>query len=757
MNTTFNDGEAYFTYLSGNIIIETTDYTIKSEKGLINHKNKIMELDENVTVSHKNFTSTGSEGYFDYQKNKALLNHNVRISARDYSINADKAELDNKNKIIDLSGNIKSINDKYSLTGNSMQFNIETEEMSSTDAEICLNPNISHGYLDENLYIKFKKFKKENTDNHFRIYNCDITGCDLSEPHYHITAKEMDIITDKRIVFTHTALYFNKNRIISLDKYVLPLDARYNDERVIPKAGLSESEGYYVKFSYPYNPKSQKFYGRFLIDGMTKKGIGLGIKQDFGFFNEKKGEIEGDLSYYKQLKLNNLKGNEDYSLNFLHKKNNFRFDFRLDGNTNYYNNEPDYKSLSYNGTFRYSTDRFNTNLGIRQSKTTTSYTNTTNNYNFEHNHYFGKRYSFNINLNYNTYNSSSYNSKILSTAAYFKGKENALDWKVFTQLYDDFGESRYTSVGTEKKPEITLSSDFSRMNLLKKQNFNILMDTSYSKLKLTNGNDTDRFYLNMYIPSYTFNFNDRLSFNIDGRYKQYYYSKDMALFALSSSAEIIYKFNKHNSLNIDYNFQNPKGYTPVSSDNMSKYRYSNFKWIYDNNTDLRTELFTGYDYTLKNDPWQNLYYKLKWKTNNYFSLAFSTYYDINQKKFGDIISQVKFNDKKSIFEIGSRYNCKTKKLTSVKSLLNLNLFGDYYLKGYISYDGFLKQVDYVAAEILRKHHCYDSSIVLRHQNGYYKDTSLMLYIKLNLFPDSDEFASGQNGETLSSDVGNLYY
>ena len=90
-------------------------------------------------------------------------------------------------------------------------------------------------------------------------------------------------------------------------------------------------------------------------------------------------------------------------------------------------------------------------------------------------------------------------------------------------------------------------------------------------------------------------------------------------------------------------------------------------------------------------------------------------------------------------------------------MFNLNLVKDWYLKSYLSYDGLEKEFDYVAAELMKKDHCFDTSLVFKKQTGYYKDTSIMLYVKLNLFPDTDEFASGANGEAISSDVGNLYY
>ena len=107
------------------------------------------------------------------------------------------------------------------------------------------------------------------------------------------------------------------------------------------------------------------------------------------------------------------------------------------------------------------------------------------------------------------------------------------------------------------------------------------------------------------------------------------------------------------------------------------------------------ELYTGYDFIMETEPWQNLYYKMKWKTGENFSSAFSTYYDLNEKKWGAFIGQVRYYNKNNGIELGARYDAKNQKLTSAKALFNINLFGDFYLRGFTSYDGSQKEFDYI--------------------------------------------------------------
>lgn len=755
MNTTFVNSEAYITNLSGNIVITTENYVITSDIGFINHKTNIVQLERNVKIKGKNFNTESDNGLLDYKKNTASIENNVHIITNGYTIDADKSTINNKTKIVDVEGNISSKHEKYTMNTFALQLNLDTEEMSSKDTYLCLNPKVANGLLDENLYVKVEEFKKEASNTKYKLYNCSITGCNKEMPHYHLFSKVMDIVTDKRIVFNNVTLYYNKNKIITLSKYVIPLDPRYNDERVIPKIGYNTDEGYYGKFFYPYNPLSKDFYGRLMFDGMTKKGIGLGLMQDYAFYND--GKMKGDFTYYRQFKLNGEKGNEEYSLNHQHKWDNLKLNLRIDGNTNVYDGEEDYKYASYGGTLDYTTKYNSTIFSFKHDDTTTDYRSRSNYLTFEQSNTFNKYYNFNLNMNYNQYYTTDYGSKKLSTTAYVSGKETLLDWRVFTQLYDDLGEDKNEYLGMEKKPEITLSSDLKRMNFFKSDKFNVNIDTSYSKLTLRDGENTDRTYLDMRVPKFTYNLNKQFSLDIDGRYRQYYYKKDMAKYALSTSPTLNYEIDDKNILSIDYNLQNPKGYSPVTSDSLSEYRYSNFKWKYNNSKNLSMELFSGYDFMEEVTPWENLYYKLKWKINNNFSTYLSTYYDLNDKYFGTLIGQFKYKYKDYIFELGARYNGETKKLSSAKALMNVRLLDDYYLQAYTSYDGINKEFDYIAGELLRRHHCYDTSLVFKRQTGYYNDTSIMLYIKLNLFPDTDEFRSAQNGQAITSDVGNLYY
>jgi len=726
MNTTYLDGDPHLTYLDGNVVITTKDNTITAEHGIIDHTTNVAQLMDNILIKSK-----------------------------DYEVKADNGDINYKTKIVSVKDNVKVEREDFNLTANSMQINFDTEEMVSVDDYITLNPKASMGYLDEKLYLKVKELKKGASSTKYSIFDCIATGCDKDVPHYYLKSRSMDIITDKRIVFNKTQFFFGRQQILWLDKFVVPLDQRYNDERAIPKFGYDTQNGYFAKFAYPYNPKSENLYGRLLIDGMTKRGFGLGIDQEYSTKNDL---VKGNFGYYKQISLSGKLGDENYSLSHEQILDKFKLNLRVDGNTSIYDNSVDYKSQTLGGTLLYSNNGFNTTFGYTNSLSNSGYSARTENITLENNTKIRKNYDFNLNLNLNNYFSDNYESKKLTSSATVRGKETSLDWKVFTLLYDDLGDDKNTTYGTEKFPEISLSSDMTRLNLLKKDKFNIMMNASYSKLILPDKSNVDRSFFEAYIPNYMFSFNKKLDFTTNARYKQYVYSSDMAKFAISSNSSLKYKIDELSSFNVDYNIQSPNGYSPVTSDNISKYNYSNLKYVYDNNNNLSMELFSGYDFLMKSAPWQNLYYKLKWKFTDKFSTYLATDFDLNDSSLGTIVNQYRYNNsERLIFDLGARYDARNSLFTSAKALVNWNIIGDYYLKAYASYDGYNKEFDYISAELMKKYHCYDTSLLIKQQKGYYNDTSIMFYIKLNLFPDSDEFVSGQNGQAINSDVGDLYY
>jgi len=683
----------------------------------------------NVTISTKYLKITGDNGEIDYKTDKATIYNNVKIYSNDTEGSSDKIVL-----------------------------NLKTEEIETITDYMTLKPNYKTSYFDEDLFIKSKYLNGKREA--YNLTECQITGCNRSDhQHYLLKCKEMSIYPSERIVLKDLEIFWHGKQLMGLPIFVIPLDERYNDSRTIPQLGFDTENGYFAKFAYPYNPKNNDLYGLILIDIMSNKGLGLGITQDYMF---PKSKIEGTFGYYRQIDFSGNDNDQSYNLKYNQSIGNFGINLEGDFREYYYQNSFDSQTQNYSGKFNYTTNVSETILKVKSNYNNSNYSSRNTNYVLSHNQRFSKNYTFTGNLNLDDYKSGDYSRELLTTDLSLTGKEALFDWRVNALLYDELDENKNSSnnPGIEKRPEISLTSDATRLNLFKDKKFNIRVNVGFSNLLLQDNRNINRNYFEAYIPEYKLDLNDKISFGIDGRYKQFAYSDDTAKYSLGSNTYFNYKLNKYSSLKLDYRFQNPTGYSPVASDYISTYNYGNVRYIYDFQKNFKTEIFSGYDFNAgsSNSPWQDLNFRFNWTPSDYFSWYLSSNYDLNGIGLGNIISQLKFfNKDKFSFDVGLRYDNRTGKLISGKSLLNCKISNDYLLGAFLSYDGYDKRLDYIVGELTRKYHCYDLSLLYKRQTGYYSDSSIMLYVKLNIFPDTKEMTVGSDGTAISTGVGDNYF
>lgn len=692
--------------------------------------------------------------YSGGKPSKAYLSGNVVVISDDYKITGDQGEIDYITNIAKIYDNVKIEKESITAQATSVSLNFKTSEVNALDNDIIFSPDIANTYLDEKLYIRTKSIGRVSSSE-YNIKNCDVTGCSLSNPHYILRCKDMVLYPNKRLVLKDVDYFWHGKRLFGIPRVTIPLDERYNDPRTTPKVGYDSNNGYFAKFAYPYNPKNRDAYGLFLIDIMSKKGIGLGVSQDY---NMDKYNMNGNFGYYRQINFNGESNDESYNLRHSQKIGRFSYNLGADLSTTYYNDTLDYNTHGYFAAFAYNNGSGNSVFSFRNSYTGGEYSTKSNNYTFNHNQIFSAKYSILANIGLDDYKSGDYERQLLTTNLTLNGKEDVLDWKINALLYDELSHTPVGYSGIEKRPEISLSSDAVRLNILKDNRFNVRFNAGYSDLLLQDKTSVKRSFFEAYVPDYKINISDKSYFNINALYKQMVYSSDAAKYALGTNIYYNHSLGKNSNIRLDYKLQSPRGYSPIQSDYISKYNYTNLRYIYNNTKNLSMELFGGYDFDGSYDNWQDIKYKIKWMPNDKFSNYFICNYDLNGGGFGTFIDQIRYiNSDRLSFDLGLRYDNSVNKLTSAKGIINWNAYKDYYMRTYLSYDGYEKQFDYIIGEISKKFHCYDASIVYKRQTGYYSDSSIMFYIKLDIFPDTNEFSADSNGSAIGTGVGDIYF
>ncbi len=106
----------------------------------------------------------------------------------------------------------------------------------------------------------------------------ELTTCLLEHPHYYFSAGSVDVVVDKRLIARGVSLNALGRKLFTLPTLVVPLDRRLS-RGTLPQVGQSVEEGYYVKTALGYLLGDNAGTAR--IDLMQKKGIGLGVDQQY--------------------------------------------------------------------------------------------------------------------------------------------------------------------------------------------------------------------------------------------------------------------------------------------------------------------------------------------------------------------------------------------------------------------------------------------------------------------------------------------
>ena len=202
------------------------------------------------------------------------------------------------------SGDIVITFDDLILTGDKMVFDREKQEL-YLEGSVTLSQG--EAYMEgDSLVYRILEEKGEFTEPRTQLVSEKVTGpifvfgdqlhidsgdyflhdgivstCDLSEPHYHLAVKEIEVYPDDKMIIRGVTFYEGKLPLFYWPYLVIPLDERYEDlDLSLPEIGYNPTDGYYIKNRYNYHLSSNA-YGSLLFDYYTRKGLGLGVDHHY--------------------------------------------------------------------------------------------------------------------------------------------------------------------------------------------------------------------------------------------------------------------------------------------------------------------------------------------------------------------------------------------------------------------------------------------------------------------------------------------
>jgi hypothetical protein len=294
---------------------------------------------------------------------------NVRAEYKGTVIKAHRISFDQASRQVDASGDVTINRGKDELSGEKLDFNLETQRASITKARgRLMDAAIGEVALNNEIFFWGEEIVMDKT---IQIRKGVISSCDKEPPdyHYHISGDEILIYPQDRIIVRKGRFFLGKTQVLGLNSLTLSLKPRNrNQHLLIPRVGKNQLEGGYIKESIGYQ-WGKRDYGTAMLDWYRRVGLGTGLEHFYHLGDKGMGRF----NYYSM-------GSSRYSTNRYDLSN--RLYYRFPGNyfvsASYTSNRYEYPEFSSphikNADFyaSHNTDRSDSAIRVRDYSQGTS-------------------------------------------------------------------------------------------------------------------------------------------------------------------------------------------------------------------------------------------------------------------------------------------------------------------------------------------------------------------------------------------------
>lgn len=286
----------------------------------------VVQADQGILIA--------DEVFADYENEQLVARGNVVFTYQDYVVSGDVFYLDLQQDCLTVPGWVEIKQEDETVCGENLVFFFADDQ--GTLEGLAFSAEAETG---EPIIIKARR--GELNEEKLVGTGSVFTGCDLEEPHYHLTAEKTVYYPEDRIELYQAAYWEGKFKFPALPKLVICLQEQENDfdESTF---GYNAEDGFFLKMVYRYVLKDAQ-RGKILVDLIQGKGVGEGIKhwfpvgagQEFSLslyhldnFYEQRHEYQVQTTWQQE------KGNLRYQLNG--KYNDFGYpEYVLGANLNY--------------------------------------------------------------------------------------------------------------------------------------------------------------------------------------------------------------------------------------------------------------------------------------------------------------------------------------------------------------------------------------------------------------------------------------
>ncbi|MBI3947957.1 MAG: hypothetical protein HY321_18715 [Armatimonadetes bacterium] len=508
----------------------------------------------------------------DEQTDRLTARGNVVVEYRDYRISADVLEADLEEQEATFRGRVTLVTPERTIEGSLLSLNLRTEAYALEGARVLIPPEDLQVGAREPLYATAARIRGY-PPGRIRVERGGLTTCNLPNPHYLFDARDVDITTGQRLRARKVSFYALGHKLLTFPGISIPL--RTVDEqssRFVPTVGQSLDEGYYLKSAYFYVLGA--LVGSLRVDLMSKKGLGLGLDQPYNF-----PRYNGTLHFYRVS--DRRTGNQDLNARVDHQHRIGQFNVAL--GSNYRLNSLAYAAAGSSTLFndfrlsRSGAGGAFTDLGLRRSEFRSA-GNSSGDWsgNFRHGQsLLGFRSNLNVAF---VQRFGLTDTRQITSHVDMARNLGPIDTRLVLDRIDVSGGTPGYFPGTERFPELTLSTDIGRLvgatpltrffpanaqvsvGNLRQPGFSIATGRSEplrrvrTALRLSGG------------PQYSTAGGGGLSLSAPMDFSQMVYREDEAQWAFALRPSANYRMGSASQVSLNYSYQTQNGFSPFQSD-----------------------------------------------------------------------------------------------------------------------------------------------------------------------------------------------
>ncbi|MBI5895294.1 MAG: LPS-assembly protein LptD, partial [Desulfobacterales bacterium] len=221
---------------------------------------------------------------YDPETDEYMAEGNVAVTREGRTLTADMMRLNQTSRQAWAEGNVRLVSGKDTLTGKTLQMNLDDETGRLTEGSVFLSEN--------HFYVSGREIEKTGPQS-YRVQDASLTSCDGPAPDWHITGKELEVTVEGYGFATHAALWAKKMPLIYTPYLAFPVKLKRQSGLLTPEFGLSDRRGteYQQPVFWAINDSTD---ATFFTHYMSKRGTRLGAEYRYVASDLSKGTLMAD-------------------------------------------------------------------------------------------------------------------------------------------------------------------------------------------------------------------------------------------------------------------------------------------------------------------------------------------------------------------------------------------------------------------------------------------------------------------------------